>query len=267
MAAVAWRFSLLGLFGVVGIVAIACAALTNPTPLWACVVETGVLATLTYGVLAAVFRREARRAFWIGLSIVGWGYALLVAGHNKLDGSVSWNVYGNSGFISGESHLATTQLVLWWAQKRETPPWTAAPPAYTSSATTPIPPVYDGTGSANPIGSPTSDQPTLAPSVNGEPGNEPTTFISSDAPPLVASEVPAGPFIQTQHVRVSSARNAPGAAVSTPSLAAIAYYDPERYPRLLRIGEYLWALLLGIAGGFVARWMCANCRTITATGS
>lgn len=70
-----WRFSLLALFGVVAAVAVACAALTNPTPLWACVVETGVIATLTYAVLAAVFRREMRRAFWIGVSIIGWGYA------------------------------------------------------------------------------------------------------------------------------------------------------------------------------------------------
>jgi hypothetical protein len=41
-------------------------------------------------------------------------------------------------------------------------------------------------------------------------------------------------------------------------LAAIAFADPERYQRLIRIGEHLWALLLGTVAGFLARWMYAS---------
>lgn len=142
MAAVPWRFSLLTLLGLIAVVAVACAALTNPTPLWACVVETGVLAMLTYGVLASVFQREVRRAFWIGLSIVGWGYVLLAAGRSGFDSPVSWLTVGNAGFATGQSYLVTTRIVRWWAEKREGSPWAAyPPPAPAYSAATLVPSV------------------------------------------------------------------------------------------------------------------------------
>ena len=253
MAAVTWRFSMLGLFGVVAVAALACAALTNPTPLWACIVETGVVATLTYAVVAAVFRREARRAFWIGLSMVGWGYALLVAGRNVLDSSISWSGYGNYGsigFATGQSSLATTRLVLWWAERREGAPWGAYPPpaAAPTYYSTPVllPSVSDEPDGTIPTGSSSPQEPTLAP---------PHVVESESQAPAV----PGNAVVPTTVPTVI----APAVASPMPSLAAISY-DSQRYARLIRIGEYLWALLLGIVGGCLARWMYASHRTIPA---
>ena len=73
------RFSLGRLLAGVTFVAFGCAALANATPLCSAVVATLTVATLFYAVLAAVYRVADSRAFWLGMSIVGWGYFLLVA--------------------------------------------------------------------------------------------------------------------------------------------------------------------------------------------
>jgi hypothetical protein len=71
------RFSLLAMFGFVAVVAVVCAALARPSQLWLVVVSASALAALFYAVLAATYGRNARRAFWVGFAVVGWGYVAM----------------------------------------------------------------------------------------------------------------------------------------------------------------------------------------------
>ncbi|HEV3007299.1 MAG TPA: hypothetical protein VGX78_22705 [Pirellulales bacterium] len=72
-----FNFNLLTLFGFVAVVAVACAALARPSQLWLVVVSALSQASLFYAVLAAAYGRNARRAFWFGFAVVGWGYVVL----------------------------------------------------------------------------------------------------------------------------------------------------------------------------------------------
>jgi len=72
-----FRFSLLAMFGFVAVVAVGCAALAKPSQLWLVVVSALSLASLFYAVLAAAYGRNAKRAFWLGFAVVGWGYVTL----------------------------------------------------------------------------------------------------------------------------------------------------------------------------------------------
>jgi hypothetical protein len=71
------RFSLLAMFGFVAVIAVACAALARPSQLWLVIVSASLLACLFYAVLAATYGRNARRAFWLGFAVVGWGFIVL----------------------------------------------------------------------------------------------------------------------------------------------------------------------------------------------
>jgi hypothetical protein len=72
-----FRFSLLTMFGSVAVVALACAALATPSQLWLVIVSASSLACLFYAVLAATYGRAAKRAFWFGFAVVGWGHIFL----------------------------------------------------------------------------------------------------------------------------------------------------------------------------------------------
>jgi hypothetical protein len=63
---------------------VAIAALVYPSPLAANAFHSMTLATLTIAVLAAVYHRAAKRAFWVGFSTCGWAYFLVVFGPEPL---------------------------------------------------------------------------------------------------------------------------------------------------------------------------------------
>jgi hypothetical protein len=74
------RFSIAGLMGLIVVVAVGVAALRFASELWA-----GILLMLTLGVLGASVlafheRAGARRAWWRGFALFGWGYAVLALG-------------------------------------------------------------------------------------------------------------------------------------------------------------------------------------------
>lgn len=71
------RISVAGLMGVVGCVAVAVVSLMFASDLLASVTVMLTLGLLTVAILAVVYRREARRAFWLGFVILGWGYMAL----------------------------------------------------------------------------------------------------------------------------------------------------------------------------------------------
>jgi hypothetical protein len=68
------RISISGMM--VGVVYLGCgfAALARPTPMWAEAWLSATLALLAFAALVAIF---ARRPFWAGFAIVGWGYVVL----------------------------------------------------------------------------------------------------------------------------------------------------------------------------------------------
>jgi hypothetical protein len=72
-----FRISMRGLMIAIVLLGTAFAALRMPTPLWANVWFSLVLATLTLAVPAVVYRRGERRAFWVGFAACGWVYFIL----------------------------------------------------------------------------------------------------------------------------------------------------------------------------------------------
>jgi hypothetical protein len=59
------------------LVALACTALLNATPLWASTWFSLTIFVLLLGTLSAIFRQGNRRPFWIGFGLFGWVYLLL----------------------------------------------------------------------------------------------------------------------------------------------------------------------------------------------
>jgi hypothetical protein len=72
------RFSIAGLMGIVLVASVGLAAWRNANETWA-----GAMGLLTLGILAlavvgAIYREGARRAWWLGFSVFGWGYMALL---------------------------------------------------------------------------------------------------------------------------------------------------------------------------------------------
>jgi hypothetical protein len=71
------RFSIAGLMGAVLVAAIGLAALRDPSELWAGVIFLLTCGVLMLAVVGVVCRGEARRAWWLGFALFGWGYLVL----------------------------------------------------------------------------------------------------------------------------------------------------------------------------------------------
>ncbi|HWE37149.1 MAG TPA: hypothetical protein VG406_11335 [Isosphaeraceae bacterium] len=74
------RFTIAGLMGLVVVAAVGVAALRFASELWAGVLLIGTLAMLGAAVLGVVHRRGARRAWWQGFALFGWGYLFVSLG-------------------------------------------------------------------------------------------------------------------------------------------------------------------------------------------
>src|SRR5579872_5520229 len=71
------RFTLAGLMGAVLVAAVGLAALRNPTESWAGGMLLLTCGTLALAVIGAITRRGARRTWWLGFGLFGWGYLVL----------------------------------------------------------------------------------------------------------------------------------------------------------------------------------------------
>jgi hypothetical protein len=71
------RFSLAGLFAIVSISALGCAAVVNPTDLWRQVTVTLIVAALLAATVAVFFAADRLRGFTGGFAIAGWLYFAL----------------------------------------------------------------------------------------------------------------------------------------------------------------------------------------------
>src|SRR5438270_8186539 len=74
------RFSIAGLMFVVLLIAVGVAALRSASQLWAGMIFTLTLALLGVAVIGVIYRRGARRAFWLGATLFGGGYLIVSFG-------------------------------------------------------------------------------------------------------------------------------------------------------------------------------------------
>ena len=101
-----FQFSLRNLLVAVAAVAIETAALLNANEWWASVLWGVAFALLVLAGLMALFRREAKRAFWSGCLISGGCYLVLLL--------FSMHVTGGAFFSPlNHSHLVTTRITGW----------------------------------------------------------------------------------------------------------------------------------------------------------
>jgi hypothetical protein len=68
------RYSIANLLAVIGILGVAMAALRNPSYLWANLTFSVSLAALAVAVLNTIYGQGARRAYWLGFTVVGGAY-------------------------------------------------------------------------------------------------------------------------------------------------------------------------------------------------
>lgn len=71
-------FTLAGLLVLVALLALAMAAVRSASVLWTTAATTFALAVLLAAPLAAVYARGGERAFWVGFTLFGWVYLILV---------------------------------------------------------------------------------------------------------------------------------------------------------------------------------------------
>jgi hypothetical protein len=74
------RFSIASLLAWVALLGLGIAALRSGSPLWANAWFSLAIGALTVAILAAVYRRGSRRAYWVGFASCGWVYMLLALG-------------------------------------------------------------------------------------------------------------------------------------------------------------------------------------------
>src|SRR5262245_44347955 len=73
------RISIAGLMGIVPVAAVGLAALRNASPTWAGPTYLGGRGVLGLAILCAIYAQGARRAWWLGFCLFGWGYLALMA--------------------------------------------------------------------------------------------------------------------------------------------------------------------------------------------
>jgi hypothetical protein len=71
------RFNIASLLGVILFCGVGFAALKESSDLWESGLFTLTIGVLLVSILLAVHRSEAKRAFWIGFALLGWGYLAL----------------------------------------------------------------------------------------------------------------------------------------------------------------------------------------------
>lgn len=139
------QISLRTLFGLLGCTAVFCVAILNAGPTWVLVLRGAALISLLFALLAIWYRRDAKRAYWVGYLHGGGAYAMLTL--YSLGGLGQNPVWNDRQIISGEIATAVypwlpeskrraqmePQLVnMQWSSLRATfaPITNAAPPEF-----------------------------------------------------------------------------------------------------------------------------------------
>ncbi len=73
-----FRFTIGWLMILVLVLAIGLAALRNPSVMWVGTIFLATRVILALAVIGVVLRKHAERAWWLGFSVFGWGYLMLI---------------------------------------------------------------------------------------------------------------------------------------------------------------------------------------------
>jgi hypothetical protein len=74
------QISIAQLLAIMVPLAVGLAAIANPTPFWEASIFALTLLMLFTAVVAAIYRTNGARAFWLGFSLFGWGFYALSSG-------------------------------------------------------------------------------------------------------------------------------------------------------------------------------------------
>lgn len=193
------QFSLRAVGAAIVAVALACAALTYASPVWATLTFTGTIGSLLLALPAIVYRIGRERAFWVGFALLGWSYLILV--------------FGPWFQANIRRHLATQQALEFLLPKMQR----------TETVS-----LGDGLGEESYGG--------FLEAAEAEYGVE---YGAGEFPGEAMGEIPG--------IR-SPGTVLPGAAPGT----ATRIVGPQR-SHFERVGHSLWALLLAMCGGWIAR--------------
>jgi hypothetical protein len=75
-----FRFSLLGLAGLVAVIAMSCASLAYASPTVSGIAWSAALLTMMFATVAAVLSAPAGRSWWFGFAVFGWLYLITLVG-------------------------------------------------------------------------------------------------------------------------------------------------------------------------------------------
>lgn len=110
------RFTIAALMAVVLVCGVAVAALKNASVVWAGLLLVLTPVLLGFSILASIYRRDGRRAFWLGFALFGCGYMLIWSvpklwdqGVEQLPTSVLLS-YVHASVNTDESRLGATSL-------------------------------------------------------------------------------------------------------------------------------------------------------------
>ena len=70
------RFTLRGLFWLLLVISLGCAALTQVSQVWASVIFSAAVLMLVVATLRGIYSRNEVRAFYVGFAVFGWIYML-----------------------------------------------------------------------------------------------------------------------------------------------------------------------------------------------
>ena len=141
------RVSVAALMALVAFTGLGFAALRTPSELWADTIFSLLLATLSAGLLAALLLPREDRAFWLGFTLFGWGYAVFC--------------FGPWSRTEVAPHLITTELLA-FDFNRTDPVRSGPDDANPSAAPTPL--IFGSVSLRRTSSSPSSGASWLAPS-------------------------------------------------------------------------------------------------------
>jgi hypothetical protein len=218
--------SVRALLAIVAFCALASVALVRASDVWASLMFSGALGVISLAVLAAILRRGAKQAFWIGFALFGWLYLWMAHWRSDPDVQFGPNVISWRMQQDETGSLATTKFLAYVYSRWL--PTVRTPPAPQPTPTTVSLPGYGGYGGAGGGG-------------YGQAGYGQTGYGGA------GYGAPA-----SRRVRVGYGATA-AAPQPAPTPAPVDDYPLQH--NFTRVGHSLFTIMLAFLGGLVATWL------------
>ncbi len=268
------KFRLRNLMGSILMGSLCFASLRYASATWAGSVLFLTIGLLSWGILAAIYRQGAERAFWIGFALLGWVYFVLIAPPWWRDGEehaalpTTWALSFIHPYVDPVGWPPTTvngiRLPLVHgllrdpdAINRPTRAMLARPVPMHFPKETPIEDVLKYISSATVVEKslPWGLQFYVDPNgltIAGKTGQSPVQIDVKGAPLRTTLKLVLDQIDMTYHV-------SDGVLFITSKEAEGPLFDPIVF---LRIGHCWWALLIGLFGGVAARHLQRTSRRV-----